>query len=625
MVSEVADVRAFVAEHPPFDQLTAEQLEVACSQMLTAYSRSGELIPLSGEGQQHVSGLIMLRAGSMELRSVDDALIDRLGAGDYLVPGNILQQAQDVNHVTVLEDSLYYELPSSVLGELRSQNAAFDDLLGLVTPHLRVATGSRRVGASDPDDAGFYPDRTVADLMAHRVVFTDADTTVQQAATMMRDNAIASLMVEKDDVLVGILTDRDLRNRVLAAGLDAQTRIADVMTPSPMCISPSSSVSEAQLVMMSECISHLPVVDGASTVGMLSLSDILRASNAEPLPLIHGIHYSGDREALRSHTAEIPELITRLIERDTRPVEIGRILTTFSDAITCRLLSLAEAELGEAPCAYSWLAFGSQARREQVLGSDQDNALLLDDSVTAEQMPYFEQLAVFVNDGLDACGMPYCPGGIMAKNPKWCIPLSAWKQKFADWIEQPSPEALMHASIFFDMRLISGSKEMFDSLHESVLDKAAANTIFHAMMNTNALQHRPPLGFFKRFVLETDGDHVNSLELKKRGTIPIVDIARNCSLASGIDRVNTIRRLQGLRDAGELSAELTQSLIDAHEFIAGIRLEAQAREIRAGSRPDNHIDPDTLSPLLRHQLKEAFSVVREAQEAMSARFGVGAL
>ena len=203
--------------------------------------------------------------------------------------------------------------------------------------------------------------------------------------------------------------------------------------------------------------------------------------------------------------------------------------------------------------------------------------------------------------------------------------LQDWQRCFSAWIEEPSPKAVMHSSIFFDMRCISGNKELVIELQEYVLQRARTNTIFLAMMCDNALLHSPPLGFFKTFVLETDGDHKNTLDLKKRGTIPIVDIARNYALSVGVPALNSIDRLHAIEQAGAMSREMSYSLIDAHEFIAGIRLEAQGKQYSAGLKADNYLDPKELSPLLRHQLKDAFNLVRQAQAAMKARFGGGVI
>ena len=322
---------------------------------------------------------------------------------------------------------------------------------------------------------------------------------------------------------------------------------------------------------------------------------------------------------------DLPELIRKLIIADTRADEVGSIITSVTDSMTKKLLQLGIEEYGTPPCGFAWLAFGSQGRQEQMLGSDQDNALIISDQMKPEDDAYFAKLARFVNDGLDRCGLRYCPGEIMAMTDKWRQPLRVWKSYFSSWIEEPEPKALMHSSIYFDMRHIEGDITLTQELQQVVLEKAQKNTIFLAMMTENSLLHSPPLGFFKTFVLEKDGDHNPILDLKPRGTIPIVDIARNYSLAEGIDKINTLDRLHAIKQTGALSGQMVENLLDAYEFIAGIRLESQGRQYSAGKEVNNHVDPNALSALVRHQLKDAFAVVRDAQQAMRSRFGGGAL
>jgi CBS domain-containing protein len=392
-----------------------------------------------------------------------------------------------------------------------------------------------------------------------------------------------------------------------------------------MSIGANCVMQDAQLKMMAEGIRHLPVMDDSGLVGMISQSDILRANNIEPVSLNHAISRAKSVDDLCKVADEIPALIVKLVARDTRAVEVGKILTTLSDGVTRRLIKLSEAQYGSPPCEYAWLAFGSQARQELALGSDQDNALLFSNAASEDDMAYFQEFSGFVNEGLDRCGMPYCRGGIMAQNRRWRMPLKGWIKTFSGWIEEPLPKAVMHSSIFFDMRRIHGSTELVAELQRDVLRRAKNNTIFLAMMCDNALLHSPPLGFFKTFVLETDGDHNKILDLKIRGTIPIVDIARNYALSTGIGSLNTIDRLQAINQAGAMSREMSYSLIDAHEFIAGIRLDAQGKQFTTGAKVDNYLDPTELSPLVRHQLKDAFNVVRDAQTAMKARFGGGVI
>lgn len=629
MVSETSDVQVFLAQHPPFNHLSESQLELASSKIYVAFSKSGNELELNAAaGGEYGAGMIVVRSGSLEVRDEKGALIDRLSEGDYIVPSVLYSNADNIPRVFVLEDCLYYELDN---GAFQSLVASSNEIAAISVPERSHASqtieeinATTQVQDQQPGE-GAYLSQYIKDTMTKVIVYADPKMSIRKAAQLMREHHISSLLIKDHDKLVGIITDRDFRIRVLAGGVPDDTPINVVMTHDPMCIDAGKQLHDAQLKMMAEGIRHLPVVEDDRPVGIISQTDILRANNAEPITLIHAINRASDTEALSLVAGEIPALIVKLIARDTRAIEVGKIITSLSDGITRRLISLAIEKFGEPPCDYAWLAFGSQARQEQVLGSDQDNGLLLPDGVSEQDAAYFKDFAEFINDGLDQCGMPYCPGDIMAKNQKWRLPLQGWKKHFSGWIDEPHPKAVMHSSIFFDMRHISGNAELTRLLQDYVLKRAKKNTIFMAMMCDNALSHSPPLGFFKTFVLETDGDHNHTLDLKKRGTIPIVDIARNYALSVGLAPLNTLDRLRAIARAGAMSMELANSLIDAHEFIAGIRLEAQGNQFSAGIKPDNYLDPKELSPLVRHQLKDAFSVVRDAQTAMKTRFGGGVI
>ena len=630
MVSEAGDVQTFLAQHPPFNHLSEKQLEFASNNIFVAFSKSGsELQARQSAADAYKVGMLIVRSGSLEVRSDKDVLIDRLSEGDYLIPGALARDSENKPHISVLEDCLYYELTDYAFQTLSagsSEIAALgeDDKARLTHVHS-IVTDSDLHQHADQLSKDAYLTQKVKDNMSTGVVSTSPHTSIREAAQLMKQNHVSSLLIKDGKKLVGIITDRDFRTRVLAEGLSDQEKVEQVMTRSPMCIDVSSRLHDAQLKMMSEGVHHLPVLQDDDPVGIITPSDIMRANNIEPLSLVRAINRAVNIEELGLVSEGIPALVVRLIERDVRAIEVGKIITTLADSTTRRLLVLSEQKFGRPPCDYAWLAFGSQARQEQVLGSDQDNGLLLPDDVSEQDAAYFEDFASFVNDGLDACGMPYCPGEIMARNEKWRMTLKGWKARFAGWIEEPSPKAVMHSSIFFDMRHIAGKAELTKALRKNVLQRAQSNTIFLAMMCENALLHSPPLGFFKTFVLESDGDHNNTLELKKRGTIPIVDIARNYSLSAGLKPLNTIERLQAMEKAGVMSKEMAYSLIDAHEFIAGIRLEAQGKQFRAGVKVDNYMDPKDLSPLVRHQIKDAFHVVRDAQSAMKMRFGGGVI
>lgn len=608
---ELDDKRHFIQSIPPFSDLEESDLDQCLKHLKISFFKAGTTLE-RGEQQQ----VFLLRSGSIELREVSGEFFDRLSEGDsFLFP--VLSGVTPLN-VQVLEDSLVYLFPQQLVNDFASHVPAFARYFG--------DQSDRALIAREPQgERDFRLNQSVESLMVREPLCTHQSASITQAAQSMSLARVSSILVVDGEQLVGILTDRDLRSRVLAKGVSPSAPVSEVMTEQPRCIKPNQTVYEAQMLMMTSNIHHLPVVSQGRPIGILTLNDFVRAQNSEPIYLIQAIHRADGREALSLISKQLPDLVCKMIVANVRADEIGKVITSITDAITRQLIFLAQRTFGVAPCQFAWVVFGSQARQDQMLGSDQDNGLVLEREPSDEEAEYFRQFARFVNEGLDRAGLKFCPGGIMAMTDKWRQPLDVWKSYFIKWIREPEPKALMHASIFYDIRHVAGERSLIRSLRSLVLEEARKNTIFQACMSENALQSSPPLGFFKKFVLEKDGNHNSVLDLKHRGTVPIVAAVRLYCLAHGIESVNTMERLDELIEQQVLSVSEASNLKDAHEFIASLRLENQSHAIESGAEVNNSLNPDDLSPLVRHQLKDAFSVVAESQRLLKMRFGHGAI
>ncbi|MEJ2694622.1 MAG: putative nucleotidyltransferase substrate binding domain-containing protein, partial [Candidatus Thiodiazotropha sp.] len=388
-------------------------------------------------------------------------------------------------------------------------------------------------------------------------------------------------------------------------------------------IQENTLVVQALMTMTRLKVHHLPVMRDTEVVGMLTATDLARHQTTNSAFLATDVRKAETIEDLANISARLPELQFQLANSSATALHIGDAISSITDSLTARLIEMAEAELGPPPVPYVWMSGGSQARREQTSHSDQDNALLISDEMRPEHADYFEMLAKRVTDGLNTCHFIYCPGEAMASNPKWRQTLSAWRKYFNTWVNKPDPMALMLSSIFFDLRPVYGEKELFHELQTEILDKTRGNGIFTAYMAANALQHRPPLGFFRTFVLIHDGAHDDTFDIKHRGIVPITDIARVFALSQGLKPVNTTERLLAAAETPILSREMCENLVDALEFIASIRINHQAEQIHQGIPTDNYLSPNDLSDLERRHLKDAFRVIQDMQETMDNRYQGG--
>ncbi len=462
---------------------------------------------------------------------------------------------------------------------------------------------------------------SLSQLLQRELITLPPDASIQQAAVIMSEREVSSMLVVENGTLLGIVTDRDLCTRVVAHNLSPQRPLREIMTPTPDSISSTADGFTALLTMARQRIHHLPIVDAGQVRGMVTASDLLERRATSAMYLVGMIYKQSHHSGLAAASQLIPALLVNLADANASAHHTGYVISTIGEALTQRLLVLAEQRLGPPPVAYVWLVAGSLARMEQTALSDQDNGLLLSDDYDPEQHgAYFAQLAEYVCAGLNTCGYTYCPGNVMAINPEWRQPLRQWMRYFDVWIESPEPKALMLSSIFFDLRPLAGDQQLFQELNDYVLEKSQKNSIFLSYMTLNALTHQPPLGFFRNFVLIRSGEHANTLDLKHNGVVPIIDIARIHALSAGLSPVNTRERLEAVMATGTLSRSGGADLLDALEFIGTIRLQHQAYQIRRGHKANNFVSPKHLSQFERKHLKDAFSIIRALQTALGQRF-----
>jgi len=612
---ELIEIRDFLADHHPFDLLPDEVLGQLPRRLSVRYFRRGTPFPPDDADRPY---LYVLRRGVLDLRDERGELVGKLAEGD-LFPWCCSPQdhPEALFSCHTAEDTLAYLLSCADLDRLRERHSDFSDYFEhRITERLRNAL--HRIKGGSATRAGLITVR-VSDLLSHPLVAAIPDTSIREAARIMTEHRTSSLILMEEGHLAGMITDRDLCSRCLAAGLPAATPVREIMTRNLHTTDADTLGFQALLAMTRLNVHHLPVLDEGRVVGVVSGSDLVRFQSANAVYLVGDIYKAKDLATLVRISAKVPELQANLVTGAATADQVGQAVSAMTDAFTARLLELAEAELGPPPVPYVWMVGGSQARREQSAHSDQDNALLLADHAGPADDAYFAALADRVNEGLAACGYEVCPGEVMARNPKWRRPLHVWRRYFTDWIERPEPMALMLANVFFDLRPLQDPEGLFRELHAQVLKHSRANRIFIAYMAANALKHRPPLGFFRNFVLISGGDHDHTLDLKYRGTVPVVDLARVHALSAGIPQINTIERLQAGVQAQALSRDGAANLIDALELIGTLRMRHQARQIRAGNQADNYLSPDELSSPERGHLKDAFSLIGTMQEALGQR------
>lgn len=614
MEIEDLEIRDFLATVPPLDELDDITLDKVTRSIQITYARRGARILESG---QHNDQVILIRTGAVEVCDASGTLCAHFDAGEWVGYRSVMRGGRVEKSATATEDSLLYLVPADCFLSLMKEHKHFHDYFA-ERRNRRIRNAAKSL---QKRTSAILISSSVKDLIHGDPPVIDAVATIRRAARSMKEQGVTAMVVTEGERIRGILTDRAFCTRVAAVDLPLDRPVAEIMTPDPVTISDKATGPEALLLMARHNIRHLPVVSKGRLVGLLTAADLIRHQSNNPIYLVNEIHRAGTVEELEALSGHLPDTLVHLVESSLTAYDIGHAISSVGRAINQRLVALAEEELGPPPVPYAWIIAGSPARNEQTARSDQDNALLLDNTYDEQEHGgYFEKMATFVCDGLHRCGYVYCPGDVMATNPKWRQPLAVWRGYFRNWIDTPRPKALMYASIFFDLRCCSGTGSLLDTLQQRVLERTKGNTFFLAYLASNALHYQPPLGIFRNFVLEKSGKEEKALNLKKRGVVPIIDMARVFALSAGIRHINTQDRLEAAYETGVLSRQGMLDLRDAFEFISTVRLQHQAQQIKRGLEPDNHVPPEQLSSLERHHMKDAFEVVRTMQSAMQQKY-----
>ncbi|WP_420333341.1 DUF294 nucleotidyltransferase-like domain-containing protein [Roseibium sp.] len=601
MSLSVGQILGFLKSLHPYDALShdvqeklAERFEVRHVEPDTHIYKFGEQLP----------GLFVIYEGGVKIRDENSVVVSHLVHRNTFGERGLLKDGAAATSAQADEASVLLVLPPADFRKLMDEQKVV----------ARFFDRARKPGTRGRDLA-----TTLAEtLMARNPITCAADAIVQDAARTMRDRHISSLCVtDPAEALLGIVTTRDLAGKVLAEGLPGTTRVADVMTRNPLALPPTAIGTDILHLMMERRIGHIPIVEGDRLVGMVTQTDLTRFQAISSADMVGQITRAATAEDMAAVTAHIPRLLLQLVAAGSPHEVVTRLITDIADTATRRLLALAEEKLGPPPVSYLWLACGSQGRQEQTGVSDQDNCLFLDDTVTdRDRDGYFADLARFVCDGLNTCGYVYCPGDMMATNPRWCQPVRVWQGYFDGWIKKPDPEAQMLSSVMFDLRPIGGEKRLFENLQEETLKAAASNSIFVAHMVSNSLKHHPPLNLLRGLATIRSGENKDTLDTKLNGVVPVVDLARIYALQGQITAVNTKARLLEARASGRLSQSGGSDLLDAYDLIAETRLLHQAGLIKLGQKPDNFLHPSTLSDFERSHLRDAFVVVKTMQSSI---------
>ena len=607
MTAMAKQVEDFLNTSAPFDMLDKEQkLELV---------KHTELIYLTadnvGDLQKGKSSLFLIQNGQFSVQD-SDAPLRHLSEGDYFGYTNIMEKRNFSLSISVDSPGLVYCFEASAvtpLFELPAIRNFFDGLRNNALQNHAI---------SDSNSMWLY--KGLEDVINKSPVSVDIETSITVAAQIMTNQKVSSLLVTREDKLIGIITDRDLRSRVVAASLDTHLPVSQIMTTNPAQITENRTLFDALALMTERNIHHLPVIDQQTLVplGMVTASDIIRHQRGNVLFIIGELSKAENLYELTRLSWQLPHYFSAHAKKAGDYDIAGKILSQATDIMTRKLIGFFQQANGKAPMMFAWLVYGSQAREDQTMGSDQDNGLLLAERPSETQAEYFAKMADYVCNGLAKCGIKLCDGNIMASNSKLRLSLEDAIEEAKRWVKAPTKDAIMHFNIFLDVRCAAGDISLFKQLQRQRAPLMKQN-MFLAALTRNSNEISVPLSMFQKFIYEKGRKEKDVIDLKTRAVALINNIARIYALADGVTLPNTLARLDALSENSQLSKRDATNLRDIWLFLNRLRWRHQLEN----KVTDNRVSVSSLSSIEKHQLKAAFKAIERTNQAMVMKFSGG--
>ncbi len=626
-------VYEFLKQYPPFNLVEQNQLRKLASQARVLYLEPDQVLFQQGDPAQDY--FYVVRQGSVVLQRVvneKQQLVDVCDEGDVFGVRALIAQKSYHSTAKAAEETLVYAIPSALFQPILSSNTdvALFFAAGFaagMTPS-QIDTKKARVDLSGDGRSTqrvTHLDEVVKVDTGKNLVTCPPDTSIRLAAQIMSDkNSSFILITNEQEQPLGIVTDTNMRKRVVAGHVAISDSIDTIMSSPVITTVPDPPLADALINMIRHNIKHLCVTESGTTeskvLGVLTEHDLLLAQGDNPAVLVSEIRKANTVESLPRIRDRAEELLLKYLEQEVSIAFISNIITEINDAIIVRALQHAEATLGEPPLRYCWLSLGSEGREEQLLRTDQDNALIFENTNEATEKQaqiYFLKLANVVVKVLEDCGFERCPADMMASNPQWCQPLHTWERYFHNWIHQPTEDALLHASIFFDYRPVHGDFDLARELTDYIYEHISQERIFLPFLAKHALQSPPPLSFFRSFIVERSGEHKDLFDIKLRAMTPLVDAARVLTLDNRITgENNTFKRFEKLAKLETQNELLYQEAAMAYEIMMRHRALDGLRNRNSG----RYLNPDHLNKLERQTLRNTFKPIADIQELLQVRF-----
>ncbi|MBF0610337.1 MAG: cyclic nucleotide-binding/CBS domain-containing protein [Magnetococcales bacterium] len=600
---------SFFAALAPFNLLPKDAFDRALAAMDILYFSQGEIIFTPGD---EPGGLFIILKGLVKEESEEGSVSYYHQEDDFDPRALLSGQAQAT--FTVEEETICYSLPKAVFLDLCQLYPSFGDFF---SPQLSAKRESAS-GIDSTDSLATMFATRIRDLDLAKPVVLAARTSIRDAARTMRARKIDAILVSEDPCY-GILTSADIRDALAIEQMPVTTPIGAIASWKLVMAAPDDPLIKALLIMTKRGLIRLAIGIKGKVMAILTLSELLSFLNNHAFLVIQRIHQATTIEALIDATSHQEPLIRSLYSKGVKVRYISRLIRELDRHVFQKAAHLMVSQ--DVLHNMCLLVMGSEGRGEQITKTDQDNALIADDSLDPDIISRFRYN---FTETLIKLGYPPCPGNVMMCNPQWSGTLSQFQETLRSWINNPTPTNLMQLATFYDSRAVVGRTDLWQRARNYFLDHLPDDQSFYAHFAKPMLSFDTPLGMFNRFIVEK-GAHPGMLELKKGGIFPIVHGVRTLALEQKIKDPNTSRRIRALVRLKILDKEFGNDLIEAFDFMSGLRLRGRLDKLARNESPDDYLLPPSLGRLEREILRDSLRLVDRLKQFVSNRYHLGVL
>lgn len=630
-------VADFLKQYPPFSYLHKTQLEELATEVLIIYKEKNEVLFNLDEAPHEY--FYTVHKGAVALWNTTDAVIvDICDEGDIFGLRPLIAQETYRLQAKTEEESILYAIPIKQFKPFTRENEQLADfLVESFASNTRNPYSTTHRGQLIGETIHFNPTRNKTGLndvqhinYSKNIISCGPGTKLKTVAKKMTKNKVGAMVVVKNDLPIGLITDKDFRFKIATGTFDILDRAGNIMSTPIITYPKQLTVTQAQMAMMKNDISHLVLTEDGTpntpAIGMLSKYDIMLAQGQNPTTLIRAINRATSAAEIKPLRKHVMNLLRGYLRQNIPMALTAKIIAELNDACIKQVIKLAlEAQQEEPPVPFAWLAMGSQGRSEQLLHTDQDNALVFK-NVPKNQFKatqdYFLSLAKEITKAMHLIGYEYCPADMMASNPKWCTSLDNFKALSTKWITNPGPDEMLLSIIFFDYNRVYGDVAMVNTLSQHILKTIENYPVFLTHLAGSAMANPSPRGFFRNFLVEQDGEHKNQFDIKKRALMPLIDAARVLILSHNITGIsNTWERYEKLAELEPNNKELYLACSYACKALLKFRTKQGLQRNDSG----RYINLESLSKEEKVKLKRTFKTIKEIQELLNVRFMVSTI